>query len=84
MKVFLEKNINKLHNLFFNQLGRVAGAGRSRCFWLEPELKFSPCSGSYSYSTVLKIFCFTGPDNDYDYDYDCGYDNDDYDNDDYE
>ena len=30
---------------------RVAGAGRSRGFWLEPE--FSPGSGSYSYSTVL-------------------------------
>ena len=39
---------------------RVAGAGRSRGFWLEPELKFSPGSGSYSYSTVLKIFCFYG------------------------
>ena len=39
---------------------RVAGAGRSRGFWLEPEPepKFSPGSGSYSYSTVLKIFCF--------------------------
>ena len=30
-----------------------AGAGRSWVFWLEPEPKFSPGSGSYSYSKVL-------------------------------
>ena len=35
---------------------RVAGAGQSRGFWLEPEPKFSPgsSSGSYSYSTSLQ------------------------------
>ena len=47
---------------------------------MKREPKFSPGSGSYSYSTVLKIFCFYGT---YDYD-DYDNDNDDYDDDDYD
>ena len=39
---------------------KVAGAGWSRGFWLEPEPKISPGSGSYSTVPVLKIFCFYG------------------------
>ena len=41
--------------LFVFIFRRVAGAGvgRSRGFWLDSEPKFSPGSGSYSYSTVL-------------------------------
>ena len=49
-----QKNTNFISN-FSRVAGARTGAGRSRGFWLEPELepKFSPGSGSYSYSTVL-------------------------------
>ena len=61
---------------------------RSRGFWLESEPKFSPGSGSYSYSTqYFKYFVFMGPkydDDDDNDDEDDDYDDDDYDSDDYD